>query len=69
MEGNELPPPLKEDADEFKNEWKKDANDRVCTACCCETTLRRYPLLHNAYVGAVCLPQSFDPLSQLNKSL
>ena len=54
-EGNELTAPLKEDADEFKNEWKKeaeegerdlddaqkDANNRVCIACCCETTLHR----------------------------
>ena len=73
MEGNELTSPLKEDADEFKNEWKKDAeegerdlddaqkdaNDRVCVACCCETTLHRYDLLYNVYVGAVCLPRSF----------
>ena len=87
MEGNELTSPLKEDADEFKNEWKKDAeegerdlddaqkdaNDRVCVACCCETTLH---IFYTAIIfctmftsGALFNGELLPPLSQLNSSL
>ena len=45
-------------AEKDVDEAGKDADDRVCVACCCEATLHHCRLWYNVYVGAVCLPHS-----------